>query len=77
MQCNNSGTFRLRMFFMVSSFKEKKNKLKLQKAQSKHIRFYLNLPSRSRIDLSHFRKIKLRLTMDRVEHCIDNIVFKH
>ena len=36
----------------------KKNlKLKLQKAQNKYIRFCLNLPARSHIDPSHFRKI--------------------
>ena len=53
----------------------KKNlKIKLQKAQNKYIRFCLNLPSRSRIDLSHFRKRKLRPARDRLEHCIVNTV---
>ena len=54
----------------------KKNlKTKLQKAQNKYIRFCLNLPPRSRIDPSHFRKIKLRPARARVEQCIVNTVF--
>ena len=56
----------------------KKNlKIKLKKAQNKHIRFCLNLSLRSRIDPSHFRKIKFRPARDRVEHWIVNIVFKY
>ena len=55
----------------------KKNlKIKLQKAQSKHIRFCLNLPPRSCIDPSHFTKIQLHPVLGRVEHCIVNTVFK-
>ena len=53
----NSATFRLRMFFIFPVLKENL-KIKLQKAQNKYIRFCLNLPLRSRINLSHFRKIK-------------------
>ena len=47
-----------------------KNKLKieLQKAQNKYIRFCLNLPPRSPIDPSHFRKIKSHPARDRVKH---------
>ena len=56
----------------------KKNlKLKLQKAQNKCIRFCLNLPPRSHIDPSHFRKINWLPVSDRVKHCIVNTVFKH
>ena len=42
-------------------------KLKLQKAQNKSIRFFLNLPPRSHIDPSHFRKINWLSVGDRVE----------
>ena len=56
----------------------KKNlKIKIQKAQNKYIRFCLNLPLRSRIDPSHFTKIRLRPARDRVEHFIVNTVFKY
>ena len=56
----------------------KKNlKLKLQKAQNKCIRFCLNLPPRSYIDPSHFRKINWLPITDRVEYYIANIVFKY
>ena len=45
----------------------KKNlKLKLQKAQNKCIRFRLNLPPRSPINPSHFRKINRLPVSDRV-----------
>ena len=54
---------------MVSSFKEK--------VQNKYIRFCVISPPRSRIDPSHFRKIKLHPARDRVEHCIVNTVFKY
>ena len=55
----------------------KKNlKLKRQKAQNKCIRFCLNLPPRSYIDPSHFRKIKWLPVSDRIEYCIANTVFK-
>ena len=60
---------------MISSFK-KKIKIKLQKAQSKWIRFCLNLTPRSHIDPSHFRKIIWLPVSDRVEDCIANTVFK-
>ena len=43
-------------------------KIKLQNAQNKYIRFCLNLPPRSLIDPSHFRKIKLHPPRDIVEH---------
>ena len=49
-------------------------RIKLQKAQNKYIRFGLNLPPRSRIDPSHFRKRKFRPARDRIEHCIANTV---
>ena len=56
----------------------KKNlKLKRQKAQNKCIRFCLNLPPRSYIDPSHFRKINWLPITDRVEYYIANIVFKY
>ena len=56
----------------------KKNlKLKLQKAQNKCIRFCLNLPPRSHINPSHFRKINWLPVSDRVEYCIANTVFKY
>ena len=38
-------------------FLKKNLRLKLQKAQNRYIRFCLNLPRRSHIDPSHFRKI--------------------
>ena len=76
MQCVNSATFGLCMFFMVSSFREK-FKDQTSKAQNKYIRFCLNLSPRSRIDPSHFRKIKLCPVRDRVEHCIANTVFEY
>ena len=74
MQCANSGTFRLWMFFVVSSFKEKFKNQTLKSAQNKYIRFCLNLHPRSRIDLSDFRKRKLRSARDRVEHWLVNTV---
>ena len=53
-------------------------KLKLQKAQNKCIRFCLNLPPRSHIDPSHFRKINWLPFSDRVEeYYIANTVFKY
>ena len=52
-------------------------KLKLQKAQNKCIHFCLNLPPRSPINLSHFRKINWLPVSDRVEYCIPNTVFKY
>ena len=52
-------------------------KLRLQKAQNKCIHFYLNLPLRSHIDPSYFRKIKWLPFSDRVEYCIANTVFKY
>ena len=62
-----------------SCFPLLKNNLKnkLQKAQNKYICFCLNLPPISRIDSSHFRKIKLGTARDRVEHCIVKTIFKH
>ena len=48
-------------------FVKKNLKLKLQKAQSKCIRFCLNLPLRSHIHPSHFRKINWLPFSDRVE----------
>ena len=58
MQCAYSATFRLSMFLMVS-FLKINLRIKLQKAQNNYIRFCLNLPPRSHIDPSHFRKNKL------------------
>ena len=56
----------------------KKNlELKLKKAQNKCIRFFLNIPPRSRIDPSHFRKINLFLTSYRVGNYILSTVFKY
>ena len=57
--------------------KMKNLKIKIKKSQNKCIRFCLNLPPRSRIDPSNFRKIQLRTARDRVEHFIVNIVFKY
>ena len=37
----------------------------------------LNLPPRSHIDPSHFRKINWFLVRDRLEYCIANTVFKY
>ena len=51
--------------------------LKLQNAQNKCIRFCLNLPLRSHIDPSNFRKINWLPVSDRVEYCITNTVFKY
>ena len=56
----------------------KKNlKIKLQKTQTKYSRFCLNLSPRSRINPSHFRKMKLHPARNRVEHCIVNTGFKY
>ena len=52
-------------------------KLKLQKAQNKCIRFSLNLPPRSLINPSYFRKINWLVVSDRVEYCIANTVYKY
>ena len=52
-------------------------KLEFQKAQNKCIRFCLNLPPRSHINPSHFRKINWLPVSDRVEYCIANTVFKY
>ena len=62
---------------MVSSFKEKKLKIKLQKAQNKCICFCLNLSPRSHTHPSHFRKINWLLDSDKVEYCIVNTIFKY
>ena len=51
--------------------------LKLQKAQNKCIRFCLNLPLRSHIYPSHFRKINWLPVSDRVEYCIANTIFNY
>ena len=51
--------------------------LKLQKAQSKCVRFCLNLPPRSHINPSHFIKINWLPVSDRVEYCIVNTIFKY
>ena len=48
----------------------KKLKLKLQKAQNKCIHFCLNLPPRSHIDPSYFRKVNWLSVSDRVEYRI-------
>ena len=56
---------------------KKKLKLKLQKAQNKCVCFCLNLPPRSHIDLSHFRKINWLPVSGRVGCCIANTVFKY
>ena len=61
---------------MVSSFK-KKLKISLRKAQNKCICFCLNLPPRSYIDSSHFRKISWLPNRDSVEYCIANTTFKY
>ena len=55
----------------------KKLKLKLQKAQNKCICFCLNLPPRSHINPSHFRKINWLSAIGRVEYCVANTVFKY
>ena len=56
----------------------KKNlKLKIQKAQNKCIRFCLNLPPRSHINRSHFRKINWFPVSDRVEYFIVTTIFKY
>ena len=52
-------------------------KLKLQKDKNKWVRFRLNLPPRSHIDPSYFRKINWLPVSDRVECCIVNTVFKY
>ena len=52
-------------------------KLKLQKAQNKCIHFCLNLPSRSRINPFHFRKITWHPVSDRVEYYIATDAFKY
>ena len=52
-------------------------KLEFQKAQNKCIRFCLNLPPRSHINPSHFRKINWLQVSDRVEYCIANTIFKY
>ena len=56
----------------------KKNfKLTLQKTQNRCIHFCLNLPPRSHIDPSHFRKINWLAISDRVEFCTANTFFKY
>ena len=52
-------------------------KLKLQKAQNKSICFWLNLPPRSHIDPSHFRKINWLPVSDRLEYYIGNTAVKY
>ena len=61
---------------MASSLK-KNLKLKIQKAQHECICFCLNLPPRSHINPSHFRKIDWLLVSDRVEYCIANTDFRY
>ena len=58
-------------------FFKKKLKFKPLKAQNKCICFCLNLPSRSHIDPSNFRKINWLPVSDRVEPCIANTVIKY
>ena len=52
-------------------------KLKLQKAQNKCIHFCLNLPPKSHINPSQFRKINWLPVSNRVEYCIANTVSTH
>ena len=59
---------------MSSSFK---GKFETQTSKNKCIRFCLNLPSRSHIDPSHFRKMNWLPVSDRVEYYIANTVFKY
>ena len=58
MQRANSTTFRLRMFFMVSSFKEK-FKNQTSKSSKQIYSFCHNLSPRSPVDPSHFRGNKM------------------
>ena len=61
---------------MVSSFKEKFRN-ETSKSSNECIRFCLNLPPRSHVDPSLFRKIYWLPVSDRVEYCIAKIVFKY
>ena len=76
MQCTNLPHFD---YGCSSWFPLLKNDLKskLQKAQNKYTCSCLNLPPRSHIDPSHFRKINLSPVGGRVERCIVNTAFKY
>ena len=60
---------------MVSSFKEKIKTSDLKKLKTS-VCFCINLPPRSHIDLSHFRKINWAPPSKRVKYCIPNAIFK-
>ena len=74
--CANEATFWLRMFLIFPHLK-KNLKLKLQIAQNKYIGFCLDLPLRSQINPSHFRKRNWLPASERLEYCISNTVFKY
>ena len=79
MQYANSATFRLSLFLIVSSCKEKffknskSSKLKNSKSSKKCFLYCLNLLRlRSHVDPSYFREINWSPPSDRVEYCIAN-----
>ena len=63
--------------FPLFLIKNQTAKTSLQKPQNKCFRFCLNLPPRSQIDPSQFRKINWLPANDKVEHCIAQTVFKY
>ena len=66
------------MFFMVPSFKEEFKSLDFKGSKQVYSpKYSLNLPPRSHINPSHFRKTNWLPVSDRVEYCIPNTVFKY
>ena len=61
---------------MIWPFKEK-CKTQTSKISKQTNSFCLNLPPRSHIDPSHFRKTNWLPARDRGEYCIANTVFKY
>ena len=79
MQCNNSITFRLCLFCLVSNPEqkiEKQFKSKLQTIQNKCIRFCLQLGCRSHTGIKKFEQINWLLVSERFNPCICSNTFK-
>ena len=79
MQCNNSITFRLCLFCLVSKPEqkiEKQFKSKLQTIQNKCTRFCLQLDCRSHTGIKKFEQINWLLVSERFNPCICSNAFK-
>ena len=67
--------FNYSMFLLVCSF-QKTLKSNFKKLKASVFLFFINLPPRSHINPSYFRKINWLPTSDRIGYCIADTVFK-